>query len=180
MRSRRRLAQDGFTIIEALVVLAIGGIIFMIVFQAVPTLQRNSRNNQRKQDVTSILSAISHYELNNSGNILPSGDGQCGGGGQTLCVANGMPLFYISNKLTIYEPSTTGTVRITALPLDSDDTGHINNPNNISRVSVYNRKKCDTDGAGGATGTAAGYRDVVALYTIERGNGGTTRLCQQL
>ena len=47
--------KDGFTIIEVLIVLAIAGLIMLIVFLAVPALQRNSRNTQRKNDVANIL-----------------------------------------------------------------------------------------------------------------------------
>src|ERR1700749_2754140 len=63
--------DEGFTIIEVLIVLAIAGLILMIVFLAVPALQRNSRNTQRKNDVQSILGAISEYESNNNG-ALPA------------------------------------------------------------------------------------------------------------
>ena len=42
--------EEGFTIIEVLIVLAIAGLILLIVFLAIPALQRNSRNTQRKND----------------------------------------------------------------------------------------------------------------------------------
>lgn len=64
--------QDGFTIIEVLIVLAIAGLILLIVFLAVPALQRNSRNTQRKNDVSGMLSAINEYVTNNSGST-PTG-----------------------------------------------------------------------------------------------------------
>jgi prepilin-type N-terminal cleavage/methylation domain-containing protein len=38
---------DGFTIIEVMIVLAIAGLIMLVVFLAVPSLQRNSRNEPR-------------------------------------------------------------------------------------------------------------------------------------
>jgi prepilin-type N-terminal cleavage/methylation domain-containing protein len=37
--------EAGFTIIEVLIVLAIAALILLIVFLAVPALQRNARNN---------------------------------------------------------------------------------------------------------------------------------------
>ena len=43
--------NQGFTIIEVMIVLAIAGLIMLIVFLAVPALQRNQRNTARKQDV---------------------------------------------------------------------------------------------------------------------------------
>jgi prepilin-type N-terminal cleavage/methylation domain-containing protein len=51
--------EEGFTIIEVLIVLAIAGLIMLIVFLAVPALQRNSRNTQRQADASKIASAIS-------------------------------------------------------------------------------------------------------------------------
>jgi prepilin-type N-terminal cleavage/methylation domain-containing protein len=61
--------QKGFTIIEVLIVLAIAGLILLIVFLAVPALQRNSRNTQRKNDVQNILGGLSEYVNNNSGQL---------------------------------------------------------------------------------------------------------------
>ena len=63
--------EQGFTIIEVLIVLAIAALIFLIVFLAVPALQRNSRNNAIKHDAANVLSAISTFESNNNGK-LPS------------------------------------------------------------------------------------------------------------
>jgi prepilin-type N-terminal cleavage/methylation domain-containing protein len=42
--------NEGFTIIEVMIVLAIAGLIMLVVFLAVPALQRNSRNTQRNND----------------------------------------------------------------------------------------------------------------------------------
>lgn len=63
--------QKGFTIIEVLIVLAIAGLIMLIVFLAVPGLQRSSRNNGRKNDASHIAAAISNYMSNNNG-VAPS------------------------------------------------------------------------------------------------------------
>jgi prepilin-type N-terminal cleavage/methylation domain-containing protein len=66
--------EAGFTIIEVLIVLAIAALILLIVFLAVPALQRNARNTQRKSDAANIGSAISNFEGNNSG-ALPTAYG---------------------------------------------------------------------------------------------------------
>ena len=65
----RKNNQEGFTIIEVLIVLAIAGLILLIVFLAVPALQRNARNTQRKNDVAAILGAASEFGNNNSGAV---------------------------------------------------------------------------------------------------------------
>lgn len=63
--------EQGFTIIEVLIVLAIAALILLIVFLAVPALQRNSRNTSRKADVSNALASINEYVANNNGS-LPS------------------------------------------------------------------------------------------------------------
>ncbi len=64
----------GFTIIEVVLVLGIAGLIFLMVFIALPALQRSQRDTQRREDVAKIISAIKDYQSNNRG-TLPSGTG---------------------------------------------------------------------------------------------------------
>ena len=68
---KRRTNSDkrGFTIIEVLIVLAIAGLILLIVFLAVPALQRNSRNNARKNDVARVGAAVNDYAANHDGTL---------------------------------------------------------------------------------------------------------------
>ena len=61
--------KKGFTIIEVVLVLAIGGLIFMMVFIALPALQRSQRNSQRREDIDRMYSAIIEYQKHNSGNL---------------------------------------------------------------------------------------------------------------
>lgn len=63
----------GFTIIEAVLVLAVAGLIFLMVFVALPALQRSQRDSQRKQDMQSVVAAIINYQASNGGS-LPGGD----------------------------------------------------------------------------------------------------------
>jgi type IV pilus assembly protein PilA len=65
-------SNKGFTIIEVMIVLAIAGLILLIVFLAVPALQRNARNTQRKNDVQNLLASVSTYETNNAGTVPAS------------------------------------------------------------------------------------------------------------
>ena len=57
--------KRGFTIIEVVLVLAIAGLIFLMVFIALPALQRSQRNTQRKQDVDRVYAGIIEYQKNN-------------------------------------------------------------------------------------------------------------------
>lgn len=69
LKKLKQLNSKGFTIIEVLIVLAIAGLIMLIVFLAVPALQRNSRNTQLRSDVSSILGHVNEYMSNNSGDV---------------------------------------------------------------------------------------------------------------
>lgn len=69
----KSLKQDkGFTIIEVVLVLAIAGLIFLIVFLALPQLQASRRDTQRKSDAGRLLAAVENYAGNHSG-YYPSG-----------------------------------------------------------------------------------------------------------
>ncbi len=59
--------KKGFTIIEVVLVLAIAGLIFLMVFIALPALQRTQRNTQREDDMARVISAINDYQTNNNG-----------------------------------------------------------------------------------------------------------------
>lgn len=69
-----RKTQKGFTIIEVALVLAIGALIFLVVFLAVPALQRNQRDDARKRDVSSVVDAVASFYGNAGGQTLSSGD----------------------------------------------------------------------------------------------------------
>ena len=59
--------KKGFTIIEVVLVLAIAGLIFLMVFIALPALQRSQRNTQREDDLSRVLTAANDYQTNNNG-----------------------------------------------------------------------------------------------------------------
>jgi len=66
--------KKGFTIIEVVLVLAIAGLIFLMVFIALPALQRSQRNTRRRQDMARIISAVNDYQANNNGKLPFGGD----------------------------------------------------------------------------------------------------------
>ncbi|MDR0591467.1 MAG: type II secretion system GspH family protein [Candidatus Nomurabacteria bacterium] len=66
--------KKGFTIIEVVLVLAIAGLIFLMIFIALPALQMAQRDNARKQDVQKIAAAINTWRSNNRGARLKSTD----------------------------------------------------------------------------------------------------------
>lgn len=59
--------KQGFTIIEVVLVLAIAGLIFLMVFIALPALQRGQRDTARRSDVSTVAAAYNNYTTNNRG-----------------------------------------------------------------------------------------------------------------
>ena len=70
MRNKLKLNKKGFTIIEVMIVLAIAGLILLIVFLAIPALQRAQRNTGRKEDAGRLVTAIGDF-ISNDGGVLP-------------------------------------------------------------------------------------------------------------
>ena len=62
-------SRSAFTIIEVVLVLAIAGLIFLMVFIALPALQRNQRDTQRKNNISLLKDAIERYKANNKGKL---------------------------------------------------------------------------------------------------------------
>lgn len=75
MYQKLRKQTEGFTIIEVLIVLAIAGLIMLIVFLAVPALQRNSRNNARNSDGARISAAVTECLANRNNDVTAQGCG---------------------------------------------------------------------------------------------------------
>lgn len=65
----KQRGNSGFTIIEVVLVLAIAGLIFLMVFIALPALQRNQRDTQRKDDMARLSTAIVNYTNSNRGSL---------------------------------------------------------------------------------------------------------------
>lgn len=60
-------SKKGFTIIEVVLVLAIAGLIFLMVFVALPALQRSQRDTQRRNDLSRVDTSLVQYQTNNQG-----------------------------------------------------------------------------------------------------------------
>ncbi|MDB5165096.1 MAG: hypothetical protein JWL89_722 [Candidatus Saccharibacteria bacterium] len=166
-------ASSGFTIIEMMIVLAIAGLIMVITFQAIPTLTRNARNNQRKHDISAILGAVSHYELNHSGNFP-------GVGSDFLQYTD---TSYYDKTVHYIPPSTPPTSTDAGVYVSTNDKGDASSSapavTSTNIVIIHKYQKCDTNSSGGSTGVGAGYYDTVALYAIESGSA-TASQCEKL
>lgn len=67
-------SKKGFTIIEVVLVLAIAGLIFLMVFVALPALQRSQRDTARRNDMSRVDTSLVQYQTNHStsNNNLPN------------------------------------------------------------------------------------------------------------
>ena len=70
----KRGDKKGFTIIEVSLVLAIAGLIFLMIFIALPALRRTQRDSTRRDDMMSFLKEVKSFQTNNRG-MLPTGTG---------------------------------------------------------------------------------------------------------
>ncbi len=61
--------KSGFTIIEVVLVLAIAGLIFLMVFLALPALQRSQRDTSRRDALSEFATQITNYQSNNRGRL---------------------------------------------------------------------------------------------------------------
>lgn len=73
MKKQNIKTKSGFTIIEVVLVLAIAGLIFLMVFIALPALQRSQRDTQRRDDMARLATALTNWQTNH-GNNLPTTD----------------------------------------------------------------------------------------------------------
>ena len=72
LTSRKIGFNSGFTIIEVALVLAIAGLIFLVVFLALPALQNSQADNARRQAVGQMVSAAESFETDNGGIYGPN------------------------------------------------------------------------------------------------------------
>lgn len=135
--------QKGFTIIEVLIVLAIAGLIMLIVFLAVPALQRNSRNTERRSDVSRVLGATQEVINNNNGSLAALT-------AANLNAAVGTLGYYQSANVTV-----TGA-------------GAATNNTTVDQVQIRTGASCAAPGAANFGSAIPGTaRQIAVMYTIE-------------
>ena len=72
VNNKSNSTRNGFTIIEVVLVLAIAGLIFLMVFLALPALKRSQRNQLYKNNLSLVISALQNYRSNNGGRRIPA------------------------------------------------------------------------------------------------------------
>ncbi len=166
MYTKLKKINEGFTIVETLIVLAIAALILIIVLIAVPDLQRSGKNTNTTTDANNIATTVQSFEGNNDGAI----------------------------PTAISQPATDGTITVStgtvAAPTGAVATGHIQaseaispqsgaypfaaaSPSTDGTIVVDFSASCTLATAGqtfptGATGTTTvDSRGVAILYEIE-------------
>ncbi len=104
-------SQKGFTIIEVALVLAVGALIFLVVFLAVPALQRNQRNDARKRDQSQIVEAITSYIANNPADEIKKGNYKVYEGGHGEGDSFGKYIDTLSNNTEVVQVLDAGELK---------------------------------------------------------------------
>lgn len=142
----------GFTIIEVLIVLAIAGLILLVVFLAVPALNRNSRNTSIKSDVQNVLGGVSEYRAANDGSN-PT----------TIGTSSGLVTYGTSTGT-----GTSTSIKVQGSTVATHTAFVATAPDRATLaagvVTVMLNAKC---GATPAAAPIASNRSVAAYYTIE-------------
>lgn len=155
LQKLQKRKEAGFTIIEVLIVLAIAGLIMLIVFLAVPALQRNSRNTQYRSEASRILGAYNETSSNNAGAVLTSSVSTTAGSD----AANVLAAANTKNISTLTIEAYSGTTAPT-----------------LSKAVIRTGAKClnatTPDTVAGST------RQVIVLFMVET-TSGTQQQCQE-
>ncbi len=149
--------SKGFTIIEVLIVLAIAGLILLIVFLAVPALNRNSRNTQRRTDVSKFLGGVQEVANNTNGDLPTTA------AAVTDLVDEGF--YKAAGTVTLATCTVGGCTAYTPT---------------VDNVQLNMNASCPASvTATGAITTTYKNRSYVALYAVESSSGALINQCTQ-
>ena len=143
--------KKGFTIIEVVLVLAIAGLIFLMVFIALPALQRNQRDTARRTDVSTVASAYTTYMNNNRGNAPANG---------TISFVNSD-----GNDAAFKRYIDNLSSNTTAIIISGSPSGNVSVAD--GEIRIYKNSKCGTEEGTVATGTA---RQIALFTKLESGD----------
>jgi prepilin-type N-terminal cleavage/methylation domain-containing protein len=161
--------EQGFTIIEVLIVLAIAALILLIVFLAVPALQRNSRNTSRRADVSNMLASINEYASNNNGQTPASIDAT----GLTTIKWGAAASTQSETKVNYYTKGAgTSAGDVDYHTTTPAGTTSLTNDAAHDYVAIYIGGQCN-----GTSIQPGGARAVAALYLIENGSNAWASQC---
>jgi len=156
-------AIAGFTIIEVMIVLAIAALIMLIVFLAVPALQRNSRNTQYRSEADRLLAASAEY-MASSGVAptcvtFPCNSGTAGTNPNSIAALAGS----LKSITTLNMPQAAGN--LTALTPT------------LSTAQLESGVKCGATGGATVTPTAAAPKSLILVFATEDSAGNVVAQC---
>ena len=167
-------SKKGFTIIEVVLVLAIAGLIFLMVFIALPALQRSQRDTQRRDDMARLSTAINQFQTNNNGKLpnQVSGvtdDTATAGSSTGKLTTSDFVVKYLGGADEFIDPSgeyytitftqkTAGEASTAVNSLKANDEG-----DNGFRIMVYTKARC----SGEEAVDSPNRRDFAILYNLE-------------
>ena len=160
----RSSVAQGFTIIEVLIVLAIAGLILLIVFLAVPALQRNSRNTQYKNEAERIFGAAHEFINSNNLTVPTVASNSTTSGSQADAI---LKLSNTKNitRLDIVVSTNTAAISPTT-----------------TNAFLQSAAKCGSVGGTSVTpttGASVGARNVILVYAVENSDGTVNAQCLQ-
>jgi len=156
----------GFTIIEVVLVLAIASLIFLMVFIALPALQKSQRDTARKNEVGTVVSQITTYSSNNRG-ALPTADANFAGYiNGTFTAGTGIELGSgtLVKNASLPANATTTTAADVSWPAGD-------NPQDV--MVIVPKAVCAT----GKQVTKGNNRQAAVLVGLEAGNGTSVFYC---
>lgn len=166
LQNIKQKRQEGFTIIEVLIVLAIAGLIMVVVFLAVPALQRNGRNNSLNTDANNLLSAVGEYAANNNGKLPNALLAAYAAGDDTSTLVD-------SGITTENQQKVTLGGNFKALTINNTTTATVSATSDAGTAEIIKGVKCNGTAV---TTTGASARSYVILYVAE-GSGGPVVKC---
>ena len=141
--------KAGFTLIEVVLVLAIGGLIFLLAFLAFGQATKNRRDTQRRSDAARFISEVENAKGDSNGNAFNNTASL--GTFLTTYLSGISTTQFVSNNITY----TVGYS-------DHDPTGTVSSGNGFMTVS--SGYKCvGNSHSSGATGNAGDYAVTVKL-----------------
>ncbi len=175
-------AKGGFTIIEVVLVLAIAGLIFLMVFLAYPALRRSQQDSQRQSQLGEMTAAVQKYQQNNNGRLPADGSTPAQEGGDEIKLDEGWPCNnssttsntavcfirnYMNGATNEYnewiDPSGY-SYGLNIMTLASGGTQQLGNSDfNAHMVYLVKHARCDGEQAV----YSANSRDFVVMYKLE-------------
>ncbi len=170
---RQKYKQQGFTIIEVMIVLAIAALIMLLVFLAVPALQRSAANTATREDASRLATGVSSFVSNSNGTMPCTGTQGATNDAQTIIQDAGkLSQLTLTGSCLSTVPVNPPTGSFEVFTTNGALGGSSWNPNS---VAVIEGEKC----SGSTAVTSTQPRQIALLYPVENGGGNTSSSCIQ-